>query len=572
MFRPPRIAFSVAQPGRVVGHFGYRAHEVPLAPPIRMDASAKLFETPGGKIYRQRRPVKACIGFRIPGISRPQCDPDDPATLADGAVKRFLNKPISDVEGKLDGLRKFAQTWCERNLEQLPSDTDVSFDSWIEKSPYPRWRKRQLAEAWNKCDRQFRSSHKRVSSFIKNEGYDTWKHARWINSRSDEFKCFVGPWISAVSKPIFALPEFIKTVPVADRPQFIIDKLYQEGCKYIATDYTAFEAHFTPYIMRCLEFVAYRWVLARVPGGLEFLQIFEKVVCGRNNCRNKNLRMGVDGKRMSGECTTSVGNGISNLLILAYLGHTHGFTFKCVVEGDDALAVITDGQPPTSEMYRELGFDIKLEQFDDMCEASFCGLVFDIDSKCVLADPRKHLAEASVGDPKYLCVRDNKRTELLRAKGYSYVYCYKGCPVIQSMGLALLRATRDADISGMLESRFHYRGVWQQELLRLALESDLPVQEVSMGSRLLMEKKFNLSVAAQLLLETYFDSLHTLDQIQVLTDFPEIPGLFPPEWHQYDEIYHITQGKTQTPSDSFIPFPRRDFSPELWEKKYKTTD
>lgn len=537
-----------------------------------MDPSAKLYETPSGKILRPRRPVKSCIGMRIPGVSRPQCDPDDPATLADGAVKRFLNRPIKDVSGNLDGIRQFVREWAKENVTKLPPDTDISFDNWIEKSPYPRWRKRQLIAAWDAVDRQLRSQHKRVSSFIKNEGYDTWKHARWINSRSDEFKCFVGPWISAISKPIFELPQFIKTVPVSERPQYIIDYLYREGCEYIATDYTAFEAHFTAEIMEALEFEVYYHVLSEVPGGILFLATFFSVVTGINKCRNRNLRMAVKAKRMSGESTTSLGNGISNLLVLAYLSKIHNFDYVAVVEGDDALAVITRGSAPTRAMYEDLGFDVKLDRYTSLSEASFCGLVFDMDAKHVLTDPRRHLAEVSVADPKYFCVRPHKRHQLLRAKGYSYVYCYGGCPILQAMGECLLRCTRSVDMADFLESRLHYSGYWLRERTIASMECEAPVLPIHAGSRLLMEKKYGVAVEVQLQVEEYFNSLNTLDEIQVLTGLPVPQDFFPIEWHHYDQIYAITEKGTQTPSDAFLNYPRRQFSPAVWKAKYQKPD
>lgn len=533
-----------------------------------MDPSAKLFATPRGKLAGRRRVVKANIGCYIPGVSRPQCDPDDPATLADGAVKRFLNKPISDVDGKLEPLREFVEQWCIKNLKQLGADTDVSFDTWIEKAPYPRWRKRELTRSWNAANRRYSSAHRIVSSFIKNEGYDTWKHARWINSRSDEFKCFAGPWISALSKPIFELPEFIKTVPVAERPEFIIQRIYREGCKYICSDYTAFEAHFTPYIMRTIEFIVYRYILANVPGGKKFLDIFESVVCGVNRCKNKNLRMRVLGKRMSGEFTTSVGNGIANLLLLSFLAFRHDFDFIGVFEGDDALAVITRGDPPTSDMYRDLGFDVKLDVYDDLCQASFCGLVFDIADRAIITDPRRPLAEAHVGDPRYLCVKPHKRNQLLRSKGYSYVHGYPGCPIIQSLGLAILRCTEGVDMKDFLESRFHYRGTWIHEKLVAILEKDLPVRPIGESTRLLMESKFNVSCETQRNVEQYFDKLQTLEDIQVLSGLPVPHDFFPNEWHYYDEVYSVREAKTQNPSDAFLPFKYRRFDADLWHQRY----
>jgi hypothetical protein len=87
-----------------------------------------------------------------------------------------------------------------------------------------------------------------------------------------------------------------------------------------------------------------------------------------------------------------------------------------------------------------------------------------------------------------------------------------------------------------------------------------------------MEKKFDVSVEAQIQLENYFDGLNTLEQIEVLEGIPIPDGFFPASWYQYDEIYRIEEGGTQTPSDSFIPYPHRKFSPEEWVRKYQTAE
>jgi hypothetical protein len=470
----------------------------------------------------------------------------------------------------LPGMRKFTQDWCVRNLAQLPADTDISFESWIQKAPYPRWRKRELTRSWNACDRQLRAEHKRVSSFIKDEGYDTWKHARWINSRSDEFKCFAGPWISALSKSIFQRGEFIKTVPVSQRPQFIIDRIFREGCTYCCTDYTAYEAHFTADIMRNIEFVVYHHVLANVPGAMLFLRIFSKAVCGINKCRNKQLRMSVQAKRMSGEFTTSIGNGIANELLLEFLGERNGFEFTAVYEGDDSLFVITRGEPPTREMYKEIGFDVKIETFQALEEASFCGLVFDINDRAVIADAKRHLAEVGVSAAKYLCVRPYKKKQLLRSKGFSFVYQYPGCPILQALGECILRCTADVDMTDFVESRLHYQGEWKQAQIQSALGHKHVHVPVGHGSRLLMEKKFNIGVDVQLKLEEYFLSKTKYSEIDVLIDLPVPVDFFPKEWHEFGETYVFYEHRCQTPSDSFLSgFPSRPFDVDVWHRRHQ---
>ena len=59
-------------------------------------------------------------------------------------------------------------------------------------------------------------------------------------------------------------------------------KLYIPGGKYVATDYTAFENHFTARLMHAVEFVLYTYMLQHVIGGEHILGIMKEVLCGKN--------------------------------------------------------------------------------------------------------------------------------------------------------------------------------------------------------------------------------------------------------------------------------------------------
>lgn len=81
-----------------------------------------------------------------------------------------------------------------------------------------------------------------------------------INSRTDEFKTLTGPTFKLIEKQVFANPWFIKNVPVRERCDYIVERLYKPGMKYYSSDYTSFEALFTPEIMRVVERELYHYM------------------------------------------------------------------------------------------------------------------------------------------------------------------------------------------------------------------------------------------------------------------------------------------------------------------------
>lgn len=147
----------------------------------------------------------------------PHPDPSDRATMKAGVLKRFLMKPPKSDPAKRIRLRKFVANWLKNNLVPLSPDSDITVETWIEKTNYPRWRKEQLLDKWKKIVDRRDPKHFRVKSFMKDETYPEYKHARAINSRSDEFKTLVGPIFKLIEKELFKLDWFIKKVPVKDR-------------------------------------------------------------------------------------------------------------------------------------------------------------------------------------------------------------------------------------------------------------------------------------------------------------------------------------------------------------------
>jgi len=483
--------------------------------------------------FTSQRPVAVSAGVHVVGAALPHPDLSDPITAIGGACKRFLSKPPDAEPDLLARFRSFVQGWLKDNLVPLPSDSNDDFYHWLDNTNYPLWRRSQLINKYEQITDKFRRRYKRVSNFVKDEFYREWKHARGINSRSDEFKCLTGPIFKLIEEVVYQHPSFIKHVPVAERPDYIYNLLFREGSTYFASDYSSYEALFTPEMMDSCEFELYRYMVQNLPGGADWLRLIE-CLKGRNLVVNKYFDMKVDGTRMSGEMCTSLGNGFTNLMLMLFLCKLKGCTdVNGVVEGDDGLFAL-NGSPPTSEDFAKLGFIIKIQTFTDLSQASFCGLIFDTGDRINIACPLRVLATTGWLNRFYVNSKSTKRKRLLRCKALSLLQQYPGAPIIQSFAQYILRCTRGINIGNILDQD-RSLNFWRREVLLKAIrdERNIKPRVVPMNTRLLMEKIFNVPLLDQLYIEKYFDQRNELGPI----DDPVILSLMPDVWHENYDCY-----------------------------------
>lgn len=499
--------------------YGYRfwEYDLPLSE-IKNDAMVDIHHLTSDSI---RPPVMVSLGCHLEGFAPPHPDFHDQKSVIAGAFKRFMTKVPDPNRELLSEFRQFCRCWCEKHLVPLSQDSDLTVSAWLRDTGYPEWRRQELQEIWDQSEGLFRPRHRRVNSFVKDETYGmVAKHCRVINSRHDLFKCLVGPIFKLIEKQLFSLPYFIKKVPVADRPKYIFDLLYSEGAEYVATDYTSYESHFTREVMESCEFVLYDYMTKNLPffregnlAGKSFMDIVSSVLGGKNYCCFKTFTLVLEATRMSGEMCTSLGNSFSNLMALLFLCEKKGATAMAVVEGDDCLGRVI-GDCPTTEDFAELGFTIKMEKHTKLEEASFCGLIFDLEDLVNVTDPREVLLNFGWAGTPYVQCKDIRLMELLRAKALSYAHQYPGCPIIQSLAFYGLRITKHISLTRFIE-KSRSLSMWEREQLMLAISEQKTIKprEVPINTRHLVAEKFGLSIQDQLEIESYLDGLTKLEPL-----------------------------------------------------------
>lgn len=328
--------------------------------------------------------------------------------------------------------------------EYLTPITVMTHEEWLASCrSYSEGRKEELRAEYKELKGHPPSKRacQHIDSFVKAEAYGMFKYPRMINSRSDSFKTWSGPYFKSMEEEVYKLHWFIKHVPVAERPAHIA-RLKKDGLIYYQTDYTAFESHFTPLILKNIECEVYRFLLKAYP---QAYRTIERTLCGTNRMRTSTgVRCSVKGRRMSGDMCTSLGNGLTNLLLVKYIvedlkhGHFDGF-----VEGDDGLFACS--VPLEKTDFFNLGFTIKINEdgpINDPCHASFCGMVF-AQSGQIIKDPRRFLNEFGWSS-SFIGASHPLRLGLLRAKALSACYETPDCPIIGQLARSALIVTREA--------------------------------------------------------------------------------------------------------------------------------
>ena len=487
-----------------------------------------------------RRLEMISAGCHVEGVCLPHPDTQDPETLQAGVQRRMGQiLPVAN-RAFYRRLRRTVTKWINsRKIEPFSSEVDRSFQTWLDRTSYDTKRKEELTKIHTDIvdflerDRHGCLKFFKVKLFAKDETYVTWKHARGIYAREDVAKVYFGPVVKLMEDVIYDQPEFIKHVPVRDRARYIMNRLYVEGGHYIATDYSSFEATFIQQLMLNCEMVLYEHLLQHLPEGPEMISIMKEVWAGKNIIQNRFLHCTVVASRMSGEMTTSLGNGFSNLMLMTHACNILGVECRGVVEGDDGLFVFLPGSKiPDAQTFSRFGCIIKLDVYERISDASFCGQLFDPIDQEIVTDPMEVLAKIAWLNSKYAAARSGKLRALLRCKALSYYYQYPACPVVTELALYCLRVSAGCDVRNVMKSVDSYKRNFVEEALRDKIWTE-ERKEIGMQTRLLVAEKYGLPVPAQLEIENLLSSKNDLSPLDIKTFVLSCPF----EWIAYSEKY-----------------------------------
>lgn len=369
----------------------------------------------------------------VPTYAPLSMDSNDPDTVQCSFLKRLLRDVPVAKPGILREFKEFVRRYLVANVRK---SEPLDFEEWLEGTSYNTTRKEELRAVYDleRGAPPGRRARQKVDAFVKTEFYCEWKNARMINSRCDKFKVWSGPRFKAIENVVYEIPEFVKHVPCDERPSRVAG-FKKAGRRYYATDFTAYESHFSPAFIRACEGQLYEHVLSNDVDA----RILTNTIAGVNRMKTRTgISAKCKGRRMSGDMCTSLGNGFANLMLAKFIAHKKGGEITGFVEGDDGLFA-TDVELCAQD-WEDLGFTIKIDEISDPCTASFCGMIF-ADSGEVIRSPIKFLM--GFGWTKsFINAGERIMDELLRAKALSTVYETPQCPIVSPMARYALQKTR----------------------------------------------------------------------------------------------------------------------------------
>lgn len=382
---------------------------------------------------------------------------------ANGALKRVLGKVGVPTARGLKKFRSFVRLLLRKNFEPLQPGMDMSCEKWLDMcNNYNEARKAELLKVASEFGfpELFKSSDRIVETHIKSESYPSYKYPRLINATQDKVKLGLGAASKYIESVVYANEgevtiKFIKHVPMTQRIAYI-QELMGYGCvKWFSTDYSSFECSFSTEFMGVCEQQLYKHMLAYYP---DIYQRF-KLMTGWNYCHTKSgVSIKIRARRMSGEMTTSLGNGFSNLALMAFIFNEHNLhVLGAVVEGDDGLGS-TSQHIDFNKDAQVFGFKVKQLFSTVLGSSGFCGMSYDDYDQCLVVDPYERIMSLGwTASPTFMHAGPKKLEQALRAKALSLAYECPGCPILTELSDYILRCTRN------VIPKFEYE-YWQEQI------------------------------------------------------------------------------------------------------------
>lgn len=511
---------------------GARVDEVPM-PGEKPSLAQFGFQVRDGNLRRPRRKMYRRLPFgSVPGYAPICFDSSDPLTVKKGCEQRVLRIAPTPNGALLQEFRMYCRRKFRKWFGNIGQAEKMTFQDWLESLlDVNQLRKFQFEQA----DKDNRggpppvSVARKIVCFIKSEFYATFKFPRWIMSRKDRFKVFFGPIVKAMEKLVYTRPEFVKHMSMEQRAARTsqIDKA--GGTPYVS-DFSSFESSFIHPVMAATDFelldaLAPWWVwnsyAQHVLGGMNELTI-----------RSLFVILILEARRMSGEMSTSLFNGVANLMITKFLVWKKKGKLDILVEGDDSVFRSTVTLTPAD--YATLGFEAKLVEVESAClpipvdktvepgSVAFCGISFSKDGQA-MKEPRKFL-QGFGWTHSFIHGGDEIMKQLLKAKSLSACYEAPNCPIVGKLARVALSTVERVNLTErMAREVYNVHAAPGYGFERLMCPASLaPHFAPSLETRESFAALFGIAVEQQLCIE---EAIERKDMVQV-------SALLPPTFEQ----------------------------------------
>lgn len=362
------------------------------------------------------------------------------------------------------------------------------------------------------CEHGLQEKHARIQMFVKNERFPLKdikvKPPRAIQYRTPEYNLVFMKYTKPFEDHYYPRLHYgavSKTRVIAkgmnnqERAE-----VFMEKCSYFARpvfycmDYSAFDST----IMKTHLLSTHR----------KYIRVFGKRVkrIARMQIKNKGvtrcgIKYEVQGTRMSGDADTGLGNCIVNLdAIYAVLKLSGIQKYDMLIDGDDAVIIVEQGEELDVSHYAKMGLVVKAKRTDDIHQVDFCQsrLVFRPEPLWV-RNPKRAMSNTA------MCKRHYPDfSQWLASCGECELAVNYGVPILMAYGSSL--------------STFSNKRVFDRDLQR-RMELAVPEKdEVTDIARLTFYQAFGTPPPLQIMLEEeiaqviafYKENLNNVEQLQ----------------------------------------------------------
>jgi len=435
-----------------------------------------------------------------------KCSQNDVATQIDGLCHRIGAKvPIANV-GAVRDFKNFVGIEMKKLFEPINFDSDFTDETYHKHVNLPQHKIARMIKELKETevgDRKFQPHN--IQGHFKEEFYPTGpKTIRGIFARLAAMKAKIGPIVHLMEEHVFQHDDFAKKIPGILKASKILEKMDTHGSYYYTTDFESWESSMSSEIMEAVEIQIYDYLLGNLECKENFLEVYRKIL-ELNKITTTYLQTTIKGRRMSGEMTTSLGNGLTNLMLLRYAAYLSCAKAKFLVEGDDGL--ISSDRPIRFDFFHLLGFVCKLQQLDDIKKSSFCGMIFTRPGH-IIKDAISALSKFGWCSRKYNNCSHRLRMGLLRAKALSCIYETPHCPILAPFARRVLFLTR----SYMPRFDTGLDNYFRMKLLNaIKDEKNIPPTDILPETRVIYDEMYGIDPNTQRHIEEKLSEINLFD-------------------------------------------------------------
>jgi len=364
----------------------------------------------------------------------------------------------------------------------------------------------------------------KVKAFIKNERMPevdpaNLKPPRMIQGRSTRFTAMLGKYLKPIekwfwgnsiqplrhlfSKDMNALQIGTRMMHLGDKSNLGDDPIVGD-LVYIENDFSRFDSTQSVCLLK-EEAKIYKMAGPGYHKSRTLSLLLKSQLA--NRCRTRHgIKYSSQGRRMSGDYNTSLGNTVVNYLALESMARMTGIKYDAIINGDDSVicirlqdldAYLSFGK----EHFRKLGLITKMNTVRDLHEVGFCQgkVVVTSEGARLVRHPARAISHTAVSVKRY---GSRQWLAWLRAVGECEVATNKGVPVLQSLGLCLMR---NAWACGRVNAAYD-RDIWYRKA-----GERVGVCPITDTARFWFWAAFDVTPAEQKRLESWYDNLTFVD-------------------------------------------------------------